>query len=103
MTTFTVPAARRQVANRTTATESPTSTLFNRLLQQNLPLSDIARCVPCALRPTTFGSSDGTGVWLRPLQTKEHEFKVFRHFNLLVDAEPFSTSCHAKPKTSRTI
>ena len=53
-----------------------------------MPLSDIARLRPCALRLATFGSSDGTDVWLRFLQTEEHEFNVFRHFNLLVDAEP---------------
>jgi len=53
-----------------------------------VPLSDIARLRPCALRLATFGSSDGTDVWLRFLQTEEHEFNVFRHFNLLVDAEP---------------
>ena len=44
---------------------------------------------PCALRPATFGSSDGTGVCLPSLQTEEHEFNVFPHFNLLLDAEPF--------------
>src|SRR5262249_39361440 len=42
------PSSPAPVANRITATESPTEKACNRLLQQNLPSADIRACC-CAL------------------------------------------------------
>src|SRR5262245_43440506 len=56
------PSSPAPVANRITATESPTKKACNRLLQQNLPQADKAQCSK-KQRPARRGGRGERRVW----------------------------------------